>query len=60
MVYVLVFLATRHVGSQLPDQGLNPHSLHCERRKQLVSVYCVPGVDLETGIIFFILLVHPH
>ena len=23
-----VFLATRHVGSQLPQQGLNPHSLH--------------------------------
>ena len=24
------FLATRHVGSQLPDQGLNPHPLHCK------------------------------
>ena len=23
LFYVLVFLATRHVGSQLPDQGLN-------------------------------------
>ena len=23
-----VFLATRHVGSQLPQQGLNLHSLH--------------------------------
>ena len=25
---VLVFLATRHVGSYLPNQGSNPHSLH--------------------------------
>ena len=24
------FLAARHVGSQLPDQGLNPHPLHCK------------------------------
>ena len=22
------FLAKRHMGSQLPDQGLNPHHLH--------------------------------
>ena len=26
--YVFCFMATRHVGSQLPDQGLNPHPLH--------------------------------
>ena len=26
--YVLGFLATRHEGSQLPDQGLNLHPLH--------------------------------
>ena len=25
---VFVFLAMRHVGSQLPDQGLNLHTLH--------------------------------
>ena len=28
-VSVLVFWAMRHVGSLLPDQGLNPHPLHC-------------------------------
>ena len=28
LFYVLVFLATRHVGSYLPDQELNPHPLH--------------------------------
>ena len=28
LFYVLVFLAVRHVGSQLPDQGSNPHPLH--------------------------------
>ena len=28
LFYVLVFLAVRHVGCQLPEQGLNPHLLH--------------------------------
>ena len=28
LFYVLVFLAPRHVASQLPNQGSNPHPLH--------------------------------
>ena len=30
LFHVLFFLAMRHVGSQLPDWGLNPHPLHWE------------------------------
>ena len=28
LLLYFVFLAARHVGSQFPDQGLNPHTLH--------------------------------
>ena len=28
LLYALIFLAMRHVRSQLPDQGSNPHPLH--------------------------------
>ena len=42
---VLVFLATRHVGSYLPNQGSNPHSLHWKAKSQPldtreVSTHC--------------------
>ena len=32
LFYVLVFLAMSHMGSQLPDQGSNPHPLHWKVR----------------------------
>ena len=38
LFYVLfclfVFLAMRHVGPQVPDQGSNIHSLHCKAKSQ--------------------------
>ena len=30
LFYVVIFLAMRHVGSELPNQGLNPHPLEDE------------------------------
>ena len=52
VAHVLVFLAVRHVGSQFPEQGSNPHSLfgrqspnHWTTRKSqdstLLSLKCV-------------------
>ena len=32
LFYVLGFLAMSHMGSQLPDQGSNPHPLHWKVR----------------------------
>ena len=43
IVYVFVFLATRHMGSQLPDQGLNPHSLHWKKKAISECLLCAWG-----------------
>ena len=40
LFYDLVFLAPRHVGSELPGQGLNLHPLHW---KEKVSTTEEPG-----------------
>ena len=34
IAYALALLAARHVGSQLPDQGWNPHPLHWKAKSQ--------------------------
>ena len=40
--YLFIFLTERHMGSQFPDQGSNPHSLHWKTKSQLLDCQAVP------------------
>ena len=42
MIFFFFFLAERHVGSHIPHQGLNLHSLHWKVKSRSLGYICMP------------------